>query len=172
MRNRILLIFLLVLAVIFSVYSKTNFDFDIEQKVDSLICDTIYSRLDTLVIQPEYKNGVASFLRFNEQVAKPPPIIMGNIPAKARVVVEFYVDKRGKVFDPSILRIVRIIYDKEFDKITQEWRENIDFDYCQKEAFRILYLVEFIPAKKNDTNVCFGKMTTIINVYYGASGYD
>jgi|GEM_PF-5460701 len=164
-------VFILILILI-----NVNFVFATEQKKDSLMCDTIYSKLDTLVIQPEYKGGIIWFLKFCEQESKPPSIIPGLIPAKARVIIEFSVDNQGKVFAPSILRIARIYYNMEIDEIYENydkhWSENIDFDYCQKEAIRILNLVEFIPAKKINMNVCFEKMITIINVYYAAGGYD
>ena len=160
-------IFILILILL-----KANVVFAMEQKTDLLHCDTLYSHLDTLVVRPEFKGGYRAFMQFNRQVAKLPPIRLGTIPAKARVIIEFNVDKQGKAFAPTILRIGRVYFDMEFDKIDRErqkdWDTNIDFDYCKEEAIRILNLAEFIPAKKNGENVCFEKMRIIINVYYAA----
>lgn len=153
-----------------------NIDFAIAQKANVSACDSIYSPLDSLVTPPTYNYGVYSFLRFNEEVAKPAPVIVGRTPAKARVFIQCSIDKEGHAFNPSVMRITRTYYDFEHDKILQEydknWSERIEFDYCEKEAFRILNLVEFIPAKINDTNVCFEEFRTIIVVYYSAIGYD
>lgn len=80
------------------------------------------------------------------------------------------------ILAPVIRKIARIYFDRETDERHQlydsGWNERIDFDYCKKEALRILYLMRFIPAQKNKMNVCYEKTRTIIHVYYAAGGYD
>lgn len=140
-------------------------------------CDTIYSHKDSLVIPPRYDGGSDPFaqLRFCEKVAKPSPTYCGSIPARARVLLSFDVDKDGNISHPSILRINRVHYD-EFDKERKEtdpyWSKNIDKEYCTEEAFRILSLMKFLPAMKNEKPVCFKGAGALIMVYYSAGNYD
>ena len=146
-----------------------------EQIADSIDCDVVYSYTDSLVVLPEYEGGYRSFLMFCQQILKPAPIMNGMRPAKARVMLEFGVDKQGGTFNPKVMKIGRIPYD-EFDKSAQEidkyWDENIDLDYCKNEAFRILNFVKYIPAKREGINVCYEKYRTFIDIYYSANGYD
>jgi len=161
-----------ILIILFN----TNIGFATAQKANVSGCDSIYNSLDSLVALPSYKGGVELFMKLNEEVANPAPYIAGRTLAKARVIIKCGIDKEGHAFNPSVIRISRTYYDYEHDKFLQEydenWAERIEFDYCEKEAFRILNLMEFIPAKLNDTNVCFGGFVTIIFVYYSAIGYD
>ena len=53
------------------------------EKNDSITCDEIYMRNDSAVTRPQFENGIDHFIRFNEQVAKPAPVIAGTIPSKA-----------------------------------------------------------------------------------------
>jgi hypothetical protein len=55
---------------------------------NSCDCDTIYTTNDTLVIVPEYNIAdIEAFIKFNKEVAKPPPVRLGRIEARARVFV-------------------------------------------------------------------------------------
>jgi len=139
-------------------------------------CDTVYSSFDSTVVGPSYLNGTDSFIRLNERLARPVPIRNGSVPAKARVYMEFGIDKQGKIFAPVVKKIARIYYDREMDErhmeYDEEWSKRIDLDYCKEEALRILDQVQFVPARRKDVNVCFEKMRTLIAVYYAAPGYD
>ena len=63
-------------------------------------------------------------------------------------------------------------HDKSAQAYDQNWKQGIDTDYCQEEAFRILNLTKFIPAQKDRAAVCYGDMVAVINVYYAGPGYD
>lgn len=176
MRDFIIFNFKVIKCIlVFILFFPLNCLFAIEGN-DSINCESIYWRGDSAIIQPQFVNGIDYFFRLNEQVAKPAPIVAGTIPAKARVFVEFGVDKQGNIFNPHILKVVRTYFDKEHDKFAQaydkDWEHGIDFDYCQEEAFRILSLMKFIPAQKDSVAVCYGNLIAIINVYYAGPGYD
>jgi len=164
-----------MIIIIISLLNVCNV-FSVTQNVNSLNCDTFYTSNDSLVVPPKYECDIDSFIQFNEQVARPIPIILGMVPAKARVLIEFNVDKQGQIFAPAILKIGRVYYDREQDDnhraYDKDWKERIDVDFCTSEAIRILKMVKFIPAQINNTNVCYEKMVTIINVYYATGGYD
>lgn len=161
--------FLLIIILLAST------DCAMAQGADTRNCDTIYNIPDSLVVLPDYKDGVSSFINFIGRVAKPAPVYTGSLIAKAMVTIECGIDKEGRAFNPSVKRIGRIPYD-EHDKRYQEydkyWKDDIDLDYCEKEAFRILSLVEFIPARVNGANVCVEGFITLISVYYAVGGYD
>ena len=162
--------------VIILIILNINFMWAMTINIDSLNCDSIYSSIDSLVIPPKYENSIDSFIRLNERLAIPPPVISGTIPSKARVFIEFNVDKEGRVFAPSVVKIVRMFYNMEYDesyqKYDKNWSLGIDFNFCEQEAFRILNSIKFISAQKGNVNVCFEKMRTIIIVYYAGPGYD
>lgn len=164
------------LFFIFIILFNINIDVAIAQKVNVSNCDSIYSYHDSLVVLPTFKDGFISFWRFNEKVATPAPVISGRISAKAKVFLKCGIDKEGCAFNPSVIKIARTYFDLKYDEIhhkrDENWSDNIDLDYCEKEARRILNLTEFIPAKVNDTNVCFEGFVILINVYYSAGGYD
>lgn len=101
----------------------------------------------------------------------------GYYPGKAQVILKFGVDKKGKAFNPQILKIQRTYYDYERDKYFHEhyreyWEQGIDYDYCKEEALRILSMARFVPAHKDGVAVCFEPIITIIYTYYAAPGYD
>ena len=143
-------------------------------------CDTIMDYRDlngSTNTQPYYYGGDEAIKHFLSSNANPSSIICGQMPAKARLFIIFDVDKYGNPFNLKILRINRVYYD-EFDKdleaiLTPEvWAKDIDIDYCQKEAFRVVNLLKYNPAKRNGVNCCYRGMVVFLYVEYPANAYD
>lgn len=143
-------------------------------------CDTIKDYRDlngSTNTQPYYDGGEEAIKYFLLSNANPCSIICGQMPAKARLFIIFDVDKYGNPFNLKTLRINRVYYDK-FDKdletiLTPEvWAKDIDIDYCQKEAFRVVNLLKYNPAKRNGANCCYRGMVVYLYVEYPANAYD
>jgi len=151
----------------------------IESKVD-MECDSIMDNRnlkDSCYSQPFYEGGNDSLGRFFENNQRYLPLICGNRPAKAMLYVQFDIDITGSTFNPDILRIVRVDYD-EFEEalkknLTPEvWTKDIDTIYCEKEAFRLIRLLKFNPAKKNGLNICYKGWVVPISIYYTVDAGD
>ncbi len=170
---------LLLIILIMSSYSyKELLAQEISwSKVD---CDTIMDYRDlngSTNTQPSYDGGEEAIKHFLLSNANPCSIICGQMPAKARIFIIFDLDKYGNPFNLKTLRINRVYYD-EFDKdleaiLTPEvWAKDIDIDYCQKEAFRVVNLLKYNPAKRNGANCCYRGMVVYLYVEYPANAYD
>jgi len=143
-------------------------------------CDTIMDYRDlnsSTNIQPYYDGGDEAIKHFLSSNVKPYSIICGQMPAKARLFIIFDVNKYGNPFNLKVLKINRTYYD-EFDKGIEEilthevWAKDIDIDYCQKEAFRVVNLLKYNPAKRNGVNCCYKGMVVYLYVEYAANAYD
>jgi hypothetical protein len=95
----------------------------------------------------------------------------------AVVYVKFDIDKNGSTSNPKILRVGRVYYD-EFDRrITERltrdvWAKEVDYGYCKNEAFRLIRLLKFTPARRNSTAVYFRGYVLPLHVIYPVGSGD
>jgi hypothetical protein len=95
----------------------------------------------------------------------------------AVVYVKFDIDKNGSTSNPKILRVGRVYYD-EFDRrITERltrdvWAKEVDYGYCKNEAFRLIRLLKFKPARRNSTAVYFRGYVLPLHVIYPVGSGD
>jgi hypothetical protein len=95
----------------------------------------------------------------------------------AVVYVKFDIDKNGSTSNPKILRVGRVYYD-EFDRrITERltrdvWAKEVDYGYCKNEAFRLIRLLKFKPARRNSTAGYFRGHVLPLHVIYPVGSGD
>ncbi|WP_320054537.1 hypothetical protein [uncultured Acetobacteroides sp.] len=174
MRGRyIILIFLSALFV-------SNLSIAQKQRARNIKRGTIiyYSDInDSTCFGPYYEQGVDSLLRFIHINGSSCPIRSGEREAKAVVYVKFDIDSNGNTSNTKILRVDRVYYD-EYDKSIEEyitrdvWSKEIDYDYCRNEAFRLIRLLKFKPARRGNANVYFSGYVLPLHVIYPASSHD
>jgi len=169
---KVLYIIFLILTI--SFVSAQN------QKENGLNKDTIVSYTninDSICFGPYYEQGIDSLIRFINRNGKDFPIYYGIKEAKARVYVKFDIDRNGFTLNPEVLRIRRVYYD-ELDKniekyITPEvWAQEIDSNFCKNEAIRLIQLLKFKPARRNNTNLYFRGYIMPLHVLYPVSSHD
>lgn len=126
------------------------------------------------VVPPQYPGGNSALHSFLTKNVKYAPLRAGDLIGKARLIMRFTVDKEGRTSNPEVLQIKRVRYD-EYDQIyidnDPHWAEDIDTEYCIKEATRLIDLLEFIPGQKGEEKVnC--QMVLPLFVYFAAHNYD
>lgn len=132
---------------------------------------------DSTCFGPYYEQGLDSLLRFIHINGSSCPIHSGEREAKAVVYVKFDIDNNGNTSNPKILRVSRVYYD-EFDRRVAEhlthdvWAKEIDYGYCKNEAFRLIRLLKFKPARRGSTNVYFRGYVLPLHVIYPVSSHD
>jgi len=167
---------LVALVILFANnLSHAHVPYDCNYKSDTIIH---YVDLDnSTCFGPYYAQGIDSLMRFLSRSGNPCPLYNGGRDAKARVFVKFDIDRNGTTLNPEVLKIVRVYYD-ESDKILEKyltpevWLKDIDLNYCKNEAFRLIRLLKFKPARRNNVELYYSGFVIPIYVVYPASSHD